>query len=111
MHGTTNPKFITLYLLNCVTEIILATEGRRYFPQGPQVGQPYYTLSSKSNSNGWLLCLNLVGGRLCDYSCHCIRRGNEHVNGMMRSYTWTGKTVSVILGTRSFRNWSLCIFW
>jgi len=78
--------------------------------RGPQVGQPCYTLSSKSNRNGWLLCLNLVGGRLCDYLCHCIRWGNEHVYRITRSYSWTGKTVSIILRTRSFRNWSLSVF-
>lgn len=28
---------ITVCLLNCITEIIRASEGRKYFPQGPAV--------------------------------------------------------------------------
>jgi hypothetical protein len=33
---------LTLFLFNCITKTLQVTEGRKYFPQGPYVGQPSF---------------------------------------------------------------------
>jgi len=40
MHGLQNLKTTVLCLLNCITETLQVTEGRKYFPPRPHVGQP-----------------------------------------------------------------------
>jgi len=40
-------------LFNCVTEIIKVTDGRKYFPLGPHVGQPWSTTFSLSSFGSW----------------------------------------------------------
>jgi hypothetical protein len=46
----------TQSLLNCtsITEILQATEGHKYFPRGPHVGQPFYTASDKTINEWWI---------------------------------------------------------
>ena len=56
-------RTITSRLLNCITETIQVTEGRKYFPRGPRAGQPcikaraYNLLMARAmpfeNSNKW----------------------------------------------------------
>jgi hypothetical protein len=33
-------RLLRVCLLNCITETLQITEGRKYFPPGPHVGQP-----------------------------------------------------------------------
>jgi len=43
---------IVLYLLNCITETLQVTKGRKYFPPGPHVGQPSLMQGCRVNPGG-----------------------------------------------------------
>jgi len=38
-------------LLNCITENIQVTNGRKYFPRGPRIGQHRFRLRKKRKSD------------------------------------------------------------